>query len=232
MLFDLRSRGRRTTVRVVYLLLALVLLSGLILVGVGTGNNNGGLLNAFTNNGSGGNSSQNQAVNQQTKSALKRTKEHPNSAAAWSNLVLARYTAANTAGNFNSTTGVYSAGGKTQLKLALTAWDTYVKLEKKPAIDIATLAARAAGNAGEYSAAASAWQYVVADETGASSAQGYLCLAFTSYAAGTTHARVGDLAAAKAIAAAPKLQKLTLKSSLKSAKSSKTTAQQFVLEDC
>ena len=53
MLFDLRSRGRRHTVRVIYLFLALVMASGLVLVGVGTGSS-GGLLNAFTNGSSSG----------------------------------------------------------------------------------------------------------------------------------------------------------------------------------
>lgn len=93
MLFDLRSRGRRTTVRVIYVLLALVMLSGLILVGVGTGNDNGGLLNAFTNNGS-GNGSQNSAINTQTRNALKATKANPNSKEAWRSLVNARWSAA------------------------------------------------------------------------------------------------------------------------------------------
>ena len=48
MLFDLRSRGRRRTVQVVYLGLALLLGGGLVLFGVGAGNGFGGILNAFT----------------------------------------------------------------------------------------------------------------------------------------------------------------------------------------
>ena len=58
MLFDLRSRGRRTTVRGVYLTLAILMGGGLILFGVGTGVGGGGLLNAF----SGGGTSQKQVV--------------------------------------------------------------------------------------------------------------------------------------------------------------------------
>ena len=53
MLFDLRSRGRRRTVQVVYLGLAVLMGGGLVLFGVGTGNGVGGLLNAFSGNGSG-----------------------------------------------------------------------------------------------------------------------------------------------------------------------------------
>lgn len=230
MLFDLRSRGRRTTVRVIYVLLALVMLSGLILVGVGTGNNNGGLLNAFTNNGSGG--SQNSAINTQTRNALKATKANPNSKAAWRKLVNARWSQAGVSpGNYNSTTSTYTASGKKQLRLALTAWDKYSTLANgKPNINVSNLAARAAGEVGDWPTAASAWQYVVADESGSSSAEGYLCLAFTSYAAGNS--RVGDLASGRAVDAAPKLQKLQLKSALKSAKKTKATAKQYAQAEC
>ena len=49
MLFDLRSRGRRRAVRVIYVGLAVLMFGGLVLFGVGAGNGLGGLLNAFTN---------------------------------------------------------------------------------------------------------------------------------------------------------------------------------------
>lgn len=83
---------------------------------------------------------------------------------------------------------------------------------------------------GDWSTAASAWQYVVADESGSGSAEGYLCLAFTSYAAGNS--RVGDLASGRAVDASPKLQKLQLKSALKSAKKTKATAKQYAQAEC
>src|SRR5580658_9464692 len=88
MLFDLRTRGRRRTVQVIYAFLALIMLSGLLLVGVGTGSG-GGILNAFTNNGSGGGtgSVKSAAVTQ----AEKLTTKEPTSAAAWSQLVQAYY---------------------------------------------------------------------------------------------------------------------------------------------
>ena len=56
MLFDLRGRGRRRTVQVIYLGLAIILGGGLVLFGVGTGSGNGGLLNAFGGSGGGGGS--------------------------------------------------------------------------------------------------------------------------------------------------------------------------------
>ena len=50
MLFDLRGRGRRRTVRVIYIGLALLIGVGLVGFGVGGGFGGGGLLNAATNN--------------------------------------------------------------------------------------------------------------------------------------------------------------------------------------
>src|SRR5436305_4727914 len=113
MLFDLRSRGRRRTVQGVYLALALVLGGGLVLFGVGAGNGLGGLLNAFTGNGSGNN--QNQAVSQQEKAAIKAVKADPNSPGAWSSMIQARWTTANQSNNLNSATATFSAHGKKEL---------------------------------------------------------------------------------------------------------------------
>ena len=92
MLFDLRSRGRRRTVQGVYLALAIILGGGLVLFGVGTGSGVGGLLDAFTNNGSGSNKP---VISQAEKSAVKQTQLQPNNPAAWAALVQARYSAAN-----------------------------------------------------------------------------------------------------------------------------------------
>ena len=72
MLFDLRSRGRRRTVQVVYLGLALLMGGGLVLFGVGAGNGNGGLLNAFTGNGS----SNRTRSSARRKTALKQTQKN------------------------------------------------------------------------------------------------------------------------------------------------------------
>src|ERR1700687_3950265 len=101
MLFDLRRRGRRRTVQFVYLGLALLMGGGLVLFGVGAGNGNGGLLNAFTGNGSG--NSQGSFLSSQEKLALKQTKADPSSASAWSSLVQARYeNATSSSSDYNS----------------------------------------------------------------------------------------------------------------------------------
>jgi hypothetical protein len=232
MLFDLRSRGRRTTVRVIYVILALVMLSGLILVGVGTGNNNGGLLNAFTNNGSSTkNNGVPQAIVNQTNQALKATKANPKSSAAWAKLVQARWSEAGSGPNYNTSTEAYTKSGKVQLELALTAWDKYLTLTNdKPNANVSTLAARAGVIVAQWTTASEAWQYVVTGSAGSGSASGFLCLAFTSYAAGNT--RTGDLASTKTISIAPKLQKLQLKQELTAAQKSKTTAQGYAAAAC
>ena len=51
MLFDLRGRGRRRTVQVIYLSLAVLMGGGLVLFGIG-GGTNGGLFDAIGGSGS------------------------------------------------------------------------------------------------------------------------------------------------------------------------------------
>ena len=220
MLFDLRSRGRRRTVQVIYLLLALLMLSGLVLFGVGAGNGIGGLLNAFTGNGT--NNAGSQAANQVTKAATRQTQLHPTDPSAWASLVQADWTAAGQGSNYNSSTSTYTASGKQQLRRTVQAWDRYLQLVKTPNFDIAILAGEAYAELTDYSNEATAWQYVASAQP--SSARAFECVALASYAAKET--RVGDLAAAKAVGLVPKLQKLTLKQELQAAKTQPTLAQQ------
>jgi hypothetical protein len=221
MLFDLRSRGRRRTVQVIYLGLAILIGGGLILFGVGTGSGGGGLLNGLTGNGS--SSGQSQAVKQATQAALKQVKRNPNSAAAWSQLEQAYWTAASDESTYDSATGtqIYSAAGKQLLVKATDAWQHYLTLAKTPTTDAAILAARAYAQQAQYKQEASAWQYVVqADPT---TVKGYECLAFAAYAGKET--RVGDLAAQKAVKLAPKLQQVQLQNQLKLSKTQPLYAQ-------
>jgi hypothetical protein len=218
MLFDLRSRGRRRTVQVVYLGLALVLGGGLVLFGVGTGNGNGGLLNAF--NGGGSSSAQGQALSAQEKAALKQTRLTPSDANAWAALVLARWDSAATGSNYDTANGSFTAGGKKELANAVADWQQYLKLTKSPSSTLAQLAARAYGALGQYSGEASAWEIQSAANPGV--AHGYECLAASAYAAGQT--REGDLALNKALPMVPKLSRTTVKSEIQAAKTSPTIA--------
>jgi hypothetical protein len=231
MLFDLRSRSRRRTVRVVYMFLALVMVAGLVLVGVGTGGSQGGLLNAFTNNGSGGGASQ--VYVQQVQQAVKAVKKHPNSATDWASLAQARWGAAGSGSNYDTTTDTYTKTGKKQLSLAASAWTRYVTLIKdKPSPELSQLAAGIYQNLGQWKNEANAWNFAVASQPkgSATALKPYLCLALSSYAAGQT--AKGQLAANAAIKLTPKLQKLTLQSSLKSAKTDPTGAQTTLAEEC
>jgi hypothetical protein len=218
MLFDLRSRGRRRTVQVVYLGLAVLIGGGLILFGVGTGSGTGGLLNAFTGNGSG--NAQNQAIGQQEKNADKQVKVNPSDAPAWGQLVSARWADAATGSNYNSTTGAFSADGKKELAGTTDAWQHYASLTKQPNPNLAILAARAYGNLGNYSSEANTWEIVSTADP--SSAHGFECLAAAAYAAKQT--RKGDLALDKALSLTPKLGRATLKTQVQAAKTTPTIA--------
>jgi hypothetical protein len=218
MLFDLRSRGRRRTVQAVYLGLALLMGGGLVLFGVGTGNGNGGLLNAFSGGGSSG--AQNQALSSQEKAAIKQTQLHPSDPNAWANLVSARWDNATSASNYNSTTSTFTASGKKELTNTTTAWQRYVALTKNPNSSIAILAARAYGALGDYSGESSAWAIQAAANPGV--AHGYECLAASAFAAGET--REGDLALNKALPLIPKLSRATVKSEIEAAKTTPSIA--------
>jgi hypothetical protein len=127
MLFDLRSRGRRTTVKVVYSMLAVLMGAGLILFGIG-GATSGGFLNGLTGGGGGGGSSNSPQKTEQHLEQIVR--QNPSNAAAWARLVTVRY-------------GLATAGGqgvqptKAQLEGVAQAWQQYVKHTNKPTDDIA-----------------------------------------------------------------------------------------------
>jgi len=210
-LFDLRSRGRRRTVQVVYLGLALLIGGGLILFGVGTGSGGGGLLGAFTGGGSGGNS--NQVVSAQVKAAELQTRQDPSNPAAWSALVSAQWQSASSTG-YNSSTQTYNATGQKDLAALAQAWQHYIALTKTPDPDIAILAARAYEHLGQYANAANAWQAITSVNTNQINA--FACLAANAYAAKQT--RVGTLAEAKTISLAPKTERTQLKSEISAAK--------------
>lgn len=220
MLFDLRSRGRRRTVQVVYLGLAILFGLGLVLFGVGTGSG-GGLLNAFTGNGS--SSGQNSAVSSQEKAAIKQTQTEPNNPTAWANLINAR----NSTAQLNSqetTTGVpaFNAKGKQELAAITTDWQRYLALNKTPGPDITIIAAHADEYQSNYAGAAQAWGLEAASSP--TEAKGFLCYALNAYAAKQT--RTGDLAKTKALALTPKAERKEITGEIAEAQVSPSTAQQ------
>ena len=87
MLFDLRRRGRRRTVKIIYTGLAVLIGVGLVGFGIGTGVNGGGVVNAVSENNKGGGTP---TYQKQVAEAAKRTRENPNDAAAWAALTEAQ----------------------------------------------------------------------------------------------------------------------------------------------
>jgi len=200
-------------------------------VGVGTGNNNGGILNARGNGGS--TSGQQSAVEQATKSAIRGTVKAPDSAKAWATLVQARWTAAGTGSNYDTTTDTYTTAGKAQLADAVTAWQRYLTLtHDKPDLGTSLLASKVYQALHQWSNAGSAWQYVIQTQpAGSTSAvKGYECLALNSFAA--SQKSNGELAAAAATKLLPKIDKTEWTSTVTSAKSSSSDAAGYVADDC
>jgi hypothetical protein len=214
MLFDLRGRGRRRTIQVIYLGLAVLMGGGLVLFGVGTGGGNGGLLNAF--NPSSGNSVAKAFVSQETKSAEKLVKLEPNSAKAWASLAHAHFDDAGQ--NSNPTTQTYTAAGRADLAAAGQAWQHYLKLAKKPDPTLAQLVAQGYQSIGDFKQSAVAWQIVAAASPKVANDWAYLAAA----AYGAKELDLGNLAAAKALALTPKAGRATLASELKQAKAAAT----------
>ncbi|HTU27735.1 MAG TPA: hypothetical protein VMF07_00010 [Solirubrobacteraceae bacterium] len=225
MLFDLRSRGRRRTVQVIYIGLAVLIGAGLILFGVGTGSGGGGLFGAFTgsNQHSGANGN---AVTSQVKSAVARTKKEPHSAAAWANLINARLSAANSIG-YDTTSSTYTKAGKQQLTLLTQAYTRYTSLTKTPSTNTATLAAKAYTQLGNWKTASATYQAVLGGQTGDNRIHTLECVALTSYAAKDD--RVAQLAQARVLTLLPtKSVRKQVKTELEQAKTSTTV----VTESC
>jgi tetratricopeptide (TPR) repeat protein len=218
MLFDLRGRGRRRTVQVIYLSLAILMGGGLVLFGIG-GNTSGGLFDAINGGGgSGGGSNVDQVAQQRIDTYNKRLQANPRDEASWLGMAKVRFQVANTGENFNATQQAYTAKGLQQLREADKAWTRYLALDpKKPDASTANLMVQAYGQAGlkQYPKAVSALEIVMDNRD--ESAGLYAQLAVL--AAGANQTRKSELAEEKAIALAPKAQRKQLKSEIDLAKS-------------
>lgn len=206
MLFDLRGRGRRRTVRVVYLGLAILFLLGFVGFGVGVGGGGGGIFNALTENG-GTNSA---SFAGKVAAAQKRTKSHPGEAAAWAALAEAQLHQASESEYFSQTTEQYTASGKVLLAKVAHSWNTYLQLEAHH--PNAVLAQSMAGIFGEQAlnqpaSEARALQVAIAGKP--PSAGLYSSLAEAAYKA--RHLSEGDTAARRAVSLAPAAERKRVK---------------------
>jgi hypothetical protein len=221
MLFDLRGSGRRTTVKAVYLTLAILMGGGLVLFGIG-GDVSGGLVDAITDNG-GSTTVGDERFRDRATEAQRAAQANPQDAAAWADAARARYQYASTGDFFDQNTGQFTPEGKAQLEAASQSWDRHLALaENKPDDSVATIMVQAYSQAGlnEPENAVRAQEIITEarpkDTTFAN-------LAVLAYQAGQT--RKGDLATQRALDLADKDDRNTLKSQLESAKQQALTSQ-------
>jgi hypothetical protein len=207
MLFDLRGRGRRTTVRIIYMGLALLMGVGLVGFGIGGGFGGGGFLNAASQNeGSNGAS-----YASQIKKYEKLTKQQPANPEGWEKLAKVQL---NEAGGeaFVNSSGLTSKGRQLFARIAQT-WSAYLALNPpKPNPALAQQMLRIFGEEGLNRPAdeVQVLQIVVAEKP--TNAAYYAQLARYAYLAHNT--RVGDLASTKAVSLAPAVQKQRVKTEL------------------
>jgi hypothetical protein len=214
MLFDLRGRGRRRAVKVIYVGLALLFGVGFIGFGVGVGGGGGGLLDALTNN----NGTSGASYSSQIKKDRKLVAAEPTKAAPLATLIEDLLRQAGTGENYNSTEGAFTSKATGLLREARSNWQRYLALEtKNPSSDLANEMLGVfygPGSLNEPAAAVTAMQIVIAGRPPSDAL--YATLAQLAYKAGNT--RQGDLASQKAVSLAPKAERGLLKTRLEAIK--------------
>lgn len=208
MLFDLRGRGRRRTVKIVYGSLAALLGLGLVAFGIG-GATSGGLVDAFT--GSGGGSGTN-VYSDQAKALTKKVTANPNDEASWAALAKAQVQQASIIG-YDQATQRFNAAGRAELAKGAASWQRYLALSpKKPDDRVASLMINAYGPGGlnEPAKAATALKTVI-DGRGPSAAL-YAQLAVLTYLAGDP--RESAIAEQRALEMTPAKERKLLKAQL------------------
>ena len=208
MLFDLRGRGRRRTVQVIYLFLALLMGGGLVFFGIGGGAGSGGLLDAV---GQGGGSANGLAIYKANISAaVRQTTLAPKDPAGWDTLAQARYQLADAQYSVPAT-GAFLSKGQPLLIQAAEAWASYLALRPKhPDANLASDMVRALVDINLIPGAIAA-QQIVASANPTSAAQ-FARLAVLNYLAGDV--RAGDRAGAHAVHLATGSERPLLRSEL------------------
>lgn len=208
MLFDLRGRGRRRTVQVIYAGLALLIGAGLVFFGVGAGVGGGGLLNSLTGNEGAGSASFSAKIDKYKK----LTRQQPSSVYAWEQLTLAQLHEAG--GEAYVTRTGLTSKGKELFAQAAQSWNSYIALNPpKPNIEVAQQMERVFGEEGlnQPAEAVKVLQIVIpAKSESTPQYQASLYTALAQYAYKAHNTRIGDLASAKAVAltASPKRKQL------------------------
>jgi hypothetical protein len=221
MLFDLRGRGRRRTVKIVYVTLAFLLGGGLVLFGIG-GDVSGGLVDAITERNAGGGDGTDRFLAKERAAAAK-TRENPKDATAWAELTRARFQNAGVGENFDPETNAYTDSGKAKLEQAAQAWEKYLALDPpKPDDRVAGLMVQAFSEVGLNRPPDAVRAQEIINEARPKAAT-FAQLAIYAYGAGQT--RKGDLASKKALELSEPDERNTLKSTLDQAKQNATLAE-------
>jgi hypothetical protein len=207
MLFDLRGKGRRRVVRVIYIGLALLMGVGLVGFGIGGGFGGGGLFTAATNN-EGTNSASFAA---EVKKYRKLSAAQPTDAVAWEKLTRALLHEAG-GETYVSGSGLTSKA-KQLFTQASESWHSYLALNPpNSSTQLAKEMLPVYGEEGlnEPTQILQALNLIVAAEPNSYTYNRELAL----FAYKAKNTRLGDLAAAKAIALAPAEQRARLKTAL------------------
>lgn len=220
MLFDLRGKGRRRTVRVIYVGLALLMGGGAVLFGVGTFGGTGVLSSLNTNEGSGASS-----FAGTIKRYRKVTRREPGNVRAWEKLTEAQLHEAGSE-KYVTQTGLVTDKGKQLFSQASQSWGSYLALNpSKPSVKLAqqVLPIYAVGGLNQPAQAVQALQIIVAAKPNSASFYGQLA----QYAYKAKNVREGDLAAAKAVALAPAAQRVRIKKELEEVKKNPSGEQTY-----
>ena len=222
MLFDLRGRGRRRTVQVIYLSLAILMGRGLVLFGIG-GEVQCGLFDAFQEDTS--RDSGTQEVQQRLQGAEAAARRNPRDPQAWAALTRARYQVAVAGDGFDQTAGSFTAQGRQRLRGAAAAWQRYLALDPpRPDDRLASLMANAYGPGGLDQPAQAVRAMEILIDARPPRSNLYTRLAVLAYEAGQT--RKGDLAAERAVELADRDERKALRDSLRQAKQAVAQGQQ------
>jgi hypothetical protein len=221
MLFDLRGGGRRRTVQMVYILLAVLMGGGLVLFGIG-GSVSGGLIDAITNNKGGSGSGLGTYRNRVTQ-AQRQTTAHPQDPAAWASLARARFQLASASDYYDANAGQWNPQGKQILAQASNAWQRSLKIAgpKKADDGVASLMVNAYSQGGLNRPADAVTAQEVITQARPKAAT-FARLAILAWDAGQS--RKGDLAEQKALSLADPTERAPLKQQLDSAKQQSASA--------
>ena len=213
MLFDLRGAGRRTTIKVVYLSLALLMGGGLVLFGIG-GDVSGGLVDAITDRSAVSDNSA-ERYEQRVREAQRATRADPQDAAAWAQLARARYQLASAGDNFDQATAQFTPAGQDQLVAAGRAWERHLTVADQPDASVASVMVQAYSQFGlnDPDKAVRAAEVITEERD---TAANFARLSILAYQAGQT--RKGDLARREAIQRSDKEDRKALRAELDAAK--------------